>query len=53
MNKPILRGKVSEDIIVLINLAGKRFKRIVGQDFKRQRGSLFQADSRRARVALW
>lgn len=54
MNKPILRGKVSEDIIVQINLAGKRFKRkIVGQDFQRQRGSLFHADSRRARVALW
>ena len=34
MNKPILREKVSEDI-VQINLAGKRFKRrIVGQDFQ-------------------
>ena len=54
MNKPILRGKVGEDIIVQINLAGKRFKRrIVGQDFQRQRGPLFHADSRRARVALW
>ena len=35
MNKPILREKVNEDIIVQINLAGKRFKRrIVGHDFQ-------------------
>ena len=35
MNKPILREKVSEDIIVQINLAGKRFKRrIAGEDFQ-------------------
>ena len=35
MNKPILLEKVSEDIIVQINLAGKRFKRrIVDQDFQ-------------------
>lgn len=35
MNKPILREKVSEDIIVQINLAGKRFKRrMVGQHFQ-------------------
>ena len=35
MNKPILREKGSEDTIVQINLAGKRFKRrIVGQDFQ-------------------
>ena len=55
MNKPMLRGKVSEDIIVQINLAGKRFfkGKIVGQDFQRQRRPLFHADSRGARVALW
>ena len=52
MNKPILREKVSEDILVQINLAGKRFKRrIVGQDFQRQRGPLFHADSRRGKAS--
>ena len=54
MNKPTLRGKVREDIIVQINLAQKSFKRrIVGQDFQRQTRPLFHADSRRARVTLW
>ena len=52
MNKPMLREKVSEDIIVQINLAEKRFKRrIVGQDFQCQRGSLFHADSRRGKAS--
>ena len=42
MNKPILREKVSEDIIVQINLAGKRFKRrIVGQDFSDKEDHFF------------